>query len=164
MGVYRRYIKNTSENTPTPYLFTAVARLVYIRAGEAEFSFVGERVPTYSPNVLTSIDVPHQEGDPIFGILLPTFGGYSDATFSTWEMGAISQGGLRGLRPAVFTSDVDLDPRPWAPLPALGASGFFAKKTSPRITGLRMKPPIPDVHQYNEKVPGNFRESTTLSL
>ena len=73
-----------SANTPTPYLFTAVARLVYIREGETEFSFVRASAPTYAPNFLTSVDVPIQEGEPTFGILLPTFGPYTDATFATW--------------------------------------------------------------------------------
>ena len=114
--------------------------------------------------MLTSGDVPLREGTPIFGILLPTFGGYLRATFSTWEVGTLSQWSSEGLGPAVFTSDVDLDPWSWAPLPALGAHGFFTKKTSPRITGLRVKHPILAVRQYGEKVPGDFRESTTLSL
>ena len=69
-------------------------------------------------------------------------------------------GGLRG----VFTSDVDFDPSPWAPLPSLGDAGFFTKKSSPRITGLRTKPPILEVRQYNEKAPINFCDSATLSL
>ena len=155
---------NTSENAHTPYLFTAVARMVYIRDGETEFSFAWARVPTYSSNVLTSADVPLPEGTPTFGITLPTFGGYLGATFSTREVGALPQWRPEGLGPAVFTSDVDLDPWSWAPLPALGASGFFTKKTSPRITGLRLKPPILEVRQYSDKATRNFRESATLSL
>ena len=131
-GGYIAYLStNTSANTPTPHLFAEVARLLYLREGESEFSFARARVPTYSPNCLTSADVPIQEGTPIFGILLPTFGTYAGATFATWEAGALASWMSEGVGPAVFISDVDLDPRSWATLPSLGASGFFTKKTTP---------------------------------
>ena len=112
----------SSGNTSTPYLFTAVERLVYIRGGEAEFIFVWERAPTYASNCLASADVPIQEGTPIAGIPLPTFGSYTDAAFATWERGSLSEWGNEGLGPSVSTSDVDTDPWSWAPLPSLGAS------------------------------------------
>ena len=156
--------QHTSENTPTPYLFTSVVRMAYLLDGETDFSFARERVPTYAPNCLTSEDVPIQECSPLFGILLPTFGSCTDATFATWEKGSRADWRNEGLRPAVFTSDVDLDPWSRAPLPSLCASCFFTKKTSPRIAGLRVKHPILEVRQLNAELSKNFREPATLSL
>ena len=120
--------QHTSENTPTPYLFTVVARLAYLRGGETDFSSARARVPTYAPNFLTSEDAPIQERTPSFDIRLPTFGSYTDAAFATWETGSLAGWRNEGLRPAVFTSDVCLDPWSWAPLPSLGDSAFFTKK------------------------------------
>ena len=78
--------------------------------------------------------------------------------------GALALWRSEGISPAVFTSDVDLDPWSRAPLPSLGASGFFTKKSPHRITGIRTKHPTLEVHQYNEKTAENCRESATLSL
>ena len=33
--------------------------------------------------------------------------------------------------------------------------GFFAKKTAPRITGVRIKPPLLEVHEYNARMSKN---------
>ena len=88
-----------SANTPTPYLFTAVVRLAYLREGETEFSFAWAMVPTYASNCLTSADVPIQEGAPIVGILLPTFGSYTDAAFSTCGAVLSSSGETRVYAP-----------------------------------------------------------------
>ena len=120
--------QNTSANTTTPNLFTAIVRAMYIREGETEFSFAWAMVPTCASNCLTSADVPVQKGTPTYGMLLPTFGPYTDAIFATWEVGALAGWGNEGICPAVFTSDVDLASWPWEPLPSLGASGFPAKK------------------------------------
>ena len=65
--------------------------------------------------------------------------------------------GSEGLRPHVFACDVDLDPWSWAPLPSLGAAIFYAKQTVPRITGLRTKPPMPEVHEHNARMSENIR-------
>ena len=124
---------NNSANTQTTYLFTAAVRLVYLREGGSEFSCAWARVPTYSPNCLTSVDVPTHEVSPAFGTLLPTFGSYDDATFATWEVGTLSIWMHEGLEPAVFTSDVDLGPWAWAPLPSIGNSVFPNKKTAPEL-------------------------------
>ena len=156
--------QNTSASTSTPYLFAAICRMVYLRGGETEFSFARERVPTYAPNFLTSADTTVQEGTPIFGILWPTFGGYTRATCATWEKGTIAGWRSEGLCPSVFTSDVGMGPWSRAPLPSIGASGFFTKKTSPRITGLRIKPPTLEVREYNDKMSKNFRDSATPSV
>ena len=139
-------------------------RLVYLRDGETEFIFVRDRVPTYAPDCVTSADLPIREGTPIFGIILPIFGSYTDATFATWGKGTLAGWGNEGLCHAVFTSDVDIDHWSRAPLPAIGASGFFTKKTSPRITGMRVKPHALEVRQYNEKFAKISRESATLAL
>ena len=108
--------------------------------------------------------MPIHEGSPIFSILLPTFGNYTDATFATWEAVALSAWMSEGAGPAVLTSDVDLDPWPCAPLPTLGASGFFKKKTTHRITAIRTKHPLLEAIEYNETMSKNIRESTLMSL
>ena len=137
---------------------------MYIREGATEFSIAWASVPTHAPNCQTSADAPVQGGTPIYGILLPTCGSYTDAIFATWEVGTLAGWRNDGLGPAVFTSDVGLVPWSWGPLPSLGASGFFAKKTAPRITGTRTKPPLLDAHEYNVKMSKNCREPTPLSL
>ena len=59
--------KNTSENTTTPYQLTAVARVLYLREGEEEYSFAWVRVPTFAPNCLCASEVTLQEGTLVFG-------------------------------------------------------------------------------------------------
>ena len=152
--------KNNSDNTTTPYQLTVVARVVYLREGEREFSYVWARVPTFTSNCLTTSDVTLQEGTPVFGILMPTFGNFVNATFATWEVGTLSMWRAEGLGPPLQTSEIDLDPWSWAPLPSLGASGFYTKKQAPRITGVRIKPPMIDVHEWVAKTSKNFREPT----
>ena len=156
--------KNTSTNAPTPNLFTAIVRAMNIRGGETECSFVWARVPTYASNCLTSVDFPVQGGTPIYGIILPAFGSYTDAIFATCEAGKLAGWGNEGLGPAVFTSDADLAPWSWAPLPSLGAPGFSSKKTAPGITGVRIQHPLLDAHEYKVKMAQNFRERDPLSL
>ena len=149
--------KNTSGNAKTPYRLTVVARISHLRDNEKEFSFSWAMVPTFTSNCLCTSDVTIQEGTPVFGVLMPTFGGFANATFATWEVGTLSMWRAEGLGPPIFTSDVDLDPRSWAPLPSLGASGFFTKKQTHRFAGARIKPPILEVHEYIAKTSKNFR-------
>ena len=78
--------------------------------------------------------------------------------------GALSAWMSVGIGPAVFTSDVDIDPRSWAPLHTLGASGSTKQKTTARITGRRIKHPPLEVREYNVRTSMNFRESDLLSL
>ena len=158
--------ENSSANTPTPYLLTAAVRLRYLRDGETESSFVWVRVPTYTPNCLTSVDAPIYEGTPIFGILLPTFGDSPNAACATWEVGTLAQWRSEGTGPASFTSDIDPDPWSRAPLPSPAASGFFAKKTPPRIAGMRIKPPRREARGYTARMSENVCEPgpTSLSL
>ena len=152
--------ENSSANATTPYLLTAVVRVLYLREGETEFSFAWVRVPTYTPNCIASDDVHIRDGNPIFGILIPTIGDFPNATFATWEVGALPQRLADGIGPSLFTSDGDLDQWSWAPLPSLGASGFFAKKNPPLTTCLRIKPPLLEVREYNSRFPGNVCEPT----
>ena len=65
---------NSSAGAPTPYLITAVDRLVSLRGNETEIALDWVMVPTYAPNFITPADFPNQEESPIFGILLPTCG------------------------------------------------------------------------------------------
>ena len=129
------------------------------------FSFAWVRVPTYtSTNCLTSVDFLIQEGSPICGIPLPTFGDYADATFSNLEVGAPIHRENEGVWHAVFTPDVDLDPWSRAPFPSIGASGLSPKKRAPpRITGLRAKPPTLEAQEYNGRTSENFRGPAALS-
>ena len=92
-------------------------------------------VPTYSPNCLTSVDVPIQGGSPICCISPPTLGSYTDAALVTWGVGSISFRESEGVGPSVFTSDVDRGPWHWAPLHSIGASGFSAKQNHPSNYG-----------------------------
>ena len=64
---------NSSANKNTPYLLTAVVRIVCVLGSEAEFSRAWVRAPTYTSNFLTSDGGAIQEGSPIFGIVLPAF-------------------------------------------------------------------------------------------
>ena len=63
--------------------------------------------------------------------------------------------GHRGNAQNVFTTDIDLDARPWAPYPSIGASGVYATQTSPRIACLRVYPPTLEVHEHNARTPKN---------
>ena len=100
----RRFVVDISEDSPAnataPYLLTAMARVVCIRGNEAEFSFSRVKVHTYTSNWLTSADVHIQEGAPIFGILLPTFGDYVEVTFDTCGGESLPPLGKRRTAPA----------------------------------------------------------------
>ena len=76
--IARRFISDISANSsavaPTPYLLTAVDRLVCLSGYATEIAIYWVIVPTYAPNFVTPADFPNQEESPVFGILLPTFG------------------------------------------------------------------------------------------
>ena len=126
---------NNSENARTLYLLTAVVRIARLRGGDKEFSFRGPRVHTYKSNFLTHKGTSDMEGTPLAGGLMATFDDYADASSQTWKHASISDWRFEGMGPPAFSSDLALGPWSWAPLPTIGASGYYAEKTT-IITGI----------------------------
>ena len=153
----REYLKSV--------ILTSVVRIFCLRECVSDSCFVLARVPTYASNFLTGACTSVMEGTPMTGALMATCGDYLHACFGALRPAALSQWRSDFLWHPPFTSDVDIGPWAWAPLPTSGESGISAIK-NPVNTGIRTKHPIPEVRAHIAKrrkyINRNFRLDVRL--
>ena len=85
------------------------------------------------------------------GVLMATCGDYIDAFFGALRPAALSQWRSDGVGSPPFTSDVDIGPWSWEPLPTRGESGICAIKKNQGNTGIRIQTPTLGSREHSAK-------------